>query len=170
MYWDFNKLIQAFNNVPYEGSIFTMIFFPLVTWNNYLPISSFDRTDHFKSDSRVFLYLHLPFSLSFKPLRLGQDVDVAVLRFKFGHHQNMSPKIYTGLSRNKIWHQWANSFYPFAPLLEGWGLSSRGRYSSSSPPDFKVSKLIDEILTWLGKASFPRFSSKSSSLNLKTAF
>ena len=150
---------------------------PYSPWSSFLlsPGTIFYQSVHLialffcKSDSRILLHLHLPLSLGFKPLRLGQDVDVAILRYKIGH-QNISPKIYTRLSRNKIWHQWANSFYPFAPLLEGWGLSSRGRYSSSSPPDFKVSKLIDEILTWLGKASFPRFSSKSSSLNLKTAF
>ena len=150
-----------------------MIFFPLVTWNILLPSSSFHFSDYCKSDSRIFLHLHLPLSLSFKPLRLGQDVDVAVLRYKIGY-QNISPKIYSQLSRNKIQARFGisqqNSFYPFAPLLEGWELSSRGRYSSSSPPDFKVSKLIGEIVTWLGKASFPKFSSKSLSLNLKAAF
>ena len=49
IYWDLNKQNQAFNNVPYEGSIFTMIFFPLVTCNNLSPISSFECTDYCKS-------------------------------------------------------------------------------------------------------------------------
>ena len=83
-----------------------------------LPINSFEWTDYCKSDSRIFLHLHLPLSLSFKPLRLGQDVDVAVLRYKIGH-QNISPKIYTRLSRNKIWHQSAKFILSICTFARG---------------------------------------------------
>ena len=99
---------------------------------------------------------------------LGQNVQVAFLEMFLIHSSYIS---YGSGQVHQISHSYAKRIIyrseELLPWPSGWELLRKGRYNSSSQPDQKTwfSKIIYSF-TWPGKASFPKFRTRSFILNL----
>ena len=115
----------------------------------------------FESKYLINVHLQSPLSLSFKPLRLGQNVHVAFLEIFVKYVSQTNHSYAKPIFKHLYLRLWVESFQVRADIIQPVTLIRKLERAI-----LKAKLLKSPIFTWLGKASLPKLRTRSFILNL----